>query len=404
MTITVHSSLQGGPLDKSALGELALENAFPAEEYHKRLAEVRPAMARAGFDILLAQHPDNVLYLSGYQTFAVLQGETLIVPADGEPLLVVVPTELGSALLHTWLERAYGFAPNRAPGAYLAALLSERGFDSASIGVDMSSIGLTARCLEDLRASLPAARVSDASNLVEAVRAVKSAREIECHRRAAPMTDAGMTAAIESVVEGASDNTVAAAASQAMLLAGSEHTCYAPIVTTGTRSGILHSTHKRFPLARGDNVCIEIGACYQRHSTPLMRTASIGPPSADVQRLADACLRALDYVLDALRPGRTFHEVAEAGWRGMAAAGEDLVCHGCFGYGVGAGFPPSWVDGTGLIMRDQHTPIRAGMVFHHPVALRRLGGHGVMFSETTVVTESGCEPLGNIERKLFVAS
>jgi len=37
----------------------------------------------------------------------VLQGETLIVPADGEPLLVVVPTELGSALLHTWLERAY---------------------------------------------------------------------------------------------------------------------------------------------------------------------------------------------------------------------------------------------------------------------------------------------------------
>ena len=65
-------------------------------------------------------------------------------PADGEPLLVVVPTELGSALLHTWLERAYGFAPNRAPGAYLAALLSERGSDSASIGVDMSSIGLTA--------------------------------------------------------------------------------------------------------------------------------------------------------------------------------------------------------------------------------------------------------------------
>ena len=99
-------------------------------------------------------------------------------PDEGEPLLVVVPTELGSALLHTWLERAYGFETNRAPGAYLAALLRERGLGSASIGLDMSNTDLTVRCLEDLRTSLSAARLSDASNLVEAVRALKSAREI----------------------------------------------------------------------------------------------------------------------------------------------------------------------------------------------------------------------------------
>ena len=33
------------------------------------------------------------------------------------------------------------------------------------------------------------------------------------------------------------------------------------------------------------------------------------------------------------------------------------------------------------------------MVFHHPVALRRLGEYGVAFGETTVVTENGCDVL-----------
>ena len=402
MTMTVHPSLQGGPLPRNALGTLPLEVAFPVTEYRNRLAAIRSALAAAEADALVVSHPANVLYLSGYQTFSVLGAETLIVPREGDPLLVVPAPELGTALLHTWLERAYGFDPERSTGAYLGERLHKCGLGASTIGVEKDTSGLTPRCLEELRAALPDARFEDATSLLETVKAVKSEHELACHRRAAPMTDAGMAAAMEAAMEGSSDNAVAAAAAQAMLGAGSEYMCVAPIVTTGARSGILHSTHKRMELRRGDSVCVEIGACYQRYTTPLMRTASIGTPSAGVQRLADACLRALDCVLGALRPGLTGHEVAEAGWKGIAAAGEDLVFHGCFGYGVGAGFPPSWADRTGLIMRGQHTPIRAGMVFHHPVALRRLGEHGVMFSETSVVTESGCEPFGNTERRLIV--
>ena len=402
MAMTVHPSLQGGPLARSALGTLPFETAFSAEEYRNRIDAARATLAEAGMGALVVSHPANVLYLSGYQTFSVLGGETLIVPAEGEVMLVVPAPELGTALLHSWLERAYGFDPERSGGTYLGERLREVGLGSATIGVEKDASGLTPQCLEELRAALPDARLEDATQLVVGLRAAKSEHELACHRRAAEMTDAGMAAAMEAAVEGSTDNAVAAAAAQAMLLAGSEYMCVAPIVTTGARSGILHSSHKRNELRRGDSVCIEIGACYERYTTPLMRTASIGTPTAGVQRLADACLRALDCVLDALRPGLTGHEVAEAGWRGIAAAGEDLVFHGCFGYGVGAGFPPSWADRTGFIMSGQHTPIRAGMVFHHPVALRRLGEHGVMFSETSVVTETGCEPFGNVERRLFI--
>ena len=59
-------------------------------------------------------------------------------------------------------------------------------------------------------------------------------------------------------------------------------------------------------------------------------------------------------------------------------------------------------DGTARIERGVQARLQPGMVFHHPVALRRLGEHGVAFSETTVVTDDGCEVLTGVERKLVV--
>ena len=93
-------------------------------------------------------------------------------------------------------------------------------------------------------------------------------------------------------------------------------------------------------------------------------------------------------VLSTIRPETAADEVARAGWAGIADAGEDFVFHGNFGYAVGASFPPTWAD---------------GMVFHHPEALRRMGRYGVAVSETSVVTDSGCEVLTTgVERELFV--
>ena len=66
-------------------------------------------MREADVDVLLVSHPPNVYYLSGYQSFAMYNAETVIVPLEGAPTLVVHPPELGTALLHTWLDEAHGY-------------------------------------------------------------------------------------------------------------------------------------------------------------------------------------------------------------------------------------------------------------------------------------------------------
>ena len=66
------------------------------------------------------------------------------------------------------------------------------------------------------------------------------------------MTAKGMQAAIEAIEPGVTDNHVAAAAYEALISAGSEFMALDPVVTTGTRSGVPHTTHRRITIKQGD--------------------------------------------------------------------------------------------------------------------------------------------------------
>ena len=358
-------------------------------------------MDAAGLDALVVMNPASVFYLSGFQTFAVDGGACLIVPRQGEPAIVMDPPEFGNAWLSVWFEDLRGYPPGSDRPAYAAAMLAEHGLDRGRIGTDDASWGQTAAFRAGLAQALPNAELVNAGDLLIELKRLKSAGEIEHIRWAALATRAATEAATATAGAGVTDGDVAGAAYAAMTHAGGEYPCLAPIVTSGRRSGILHSTHKRRTLEHGDNVLLEIGACHQRYTAPQMRTLSIGPPSDEVHRTADACIAALNAVLSVLRPGAVASDVAETGWRELAVAGDDLVFHGNFGYGIGAGFPPNWADATAFIQRDQTTVLEPGMVFHHPIAVRRLGQFGVAFSETSVITKDGCEVLTHGDRVLI---
>ena len=359
-------------------------------------------MAEADVDVLIVRHPPNVLYLTGFQSFSMYNGECVIVPMDSQPVLVVDPPEASAALLHTWLEEVHGYPGHLTLEEYQATLLEGLTSDRSRVGVEKASSGMAVESFEKLRGHLPHAELIDGSGLVSTVKTTKSPQEIKYLRQAARITDVGVLAAIEAAREGNTDNDMAAAANDAMFKAGSEFMCLSPIVTSGARSGVLHSTHKRVTLKKGDSVCIELGACFQRYTAPVMRTVSIGEPSPEVARLANACIAALNNVISTMRPGVTADEVAKAGWEGIDMAGPDLVFHGTFAYSLGATFPPTWGDETVSVMLGDQTRLQSGMVFHHPVALRRPGQYGSMFSETTLVTDDGCEVLTGVDRKLFI--
>ncbi len=179
----VHSTIFGGLATLDMLDGLPQELAFPVEEYETRLAAVRDGMRERDVEVLLVQHPTNVLYLAGYQTFSPNFSECIVVPLEGDPTLLVPSPELGGALVHTWLDDRRGYAPDRNNARYIADTLRDKNRGGANVGVEKGSHGLSAATYDDLVAALPKARFIDGSGIVEAVKTVKSAREIE-HIRA----------------------------------------------------------------------------------------------------------------------------------------------------------------------------------------------------------------------------
>ena len=380
--------------------EMPKELAFDAAEYVARLARVRQAMAAAGIEVLLLHGLPNICWLTGFQTPLADWYHCLVVPARGELLLQCCDTEL--AQQNSRLTRIAVVLWERMDeaGDQLAGQLRDLGAGGRRIGVELRRPGLNPWTLERLRAGLPDAEFVDASDLTPRLRAVKSPAEIDCMRQSARLTDLGMAAGIAAIREGGPDNDVIAAASQAMLSAGSEFFSIQPIVRTGWRSGVVHATGKRVPLARGDNVFMEFGGVFQRYCAPLLRTVVIGPPDDRQKRLGEAALATLERLYAAVKPGRSVRDVAREAAQGYDHLLGEIQTRGYHAYSVGISFPPVWVEHSIGIRDDADDVLQPGMTFHTPRSLRVPGQVAMGFSETILVTDSGCEALTRHPRAL----
>lgn len=390
--------MSGGP----ALA--ARDLVFPVEEFQRRLNAVQAEVRSRGLEGVLVFGPANLFYLTGYQPIGFANFQLASVTPEGEPRLLVRELESAPARRLSWLSAdPVAWEDDQDPLLATAEMLRQMGLDRARLGVDERSMFLSVRTYKRLQQLLPEAVLEDGSGIVEKARAIKSPLEIECFRRAAAYTTAGMRAALDAVAEGALDNEVGAAAAQAMYAAGSEYVASGPTVTAGSRSGIAHTTFARNRIQRGDAVLVELGGLHHRYTNALMRSAVVGRPSDLISRMYDACSRALDAAIAAIKPGVSSGSVHDACQRVIDEAGFEPNFRKRLGYSMGVGFAPGWGEGSFLeLSRGDPTILQPGMVFHMPPALRIYAEAGVGCSETVVVTEDGVEVLSDFPRELAV--
>ena len=380
------------------------ELTFPVAEFEARVAAARRAMAAADLDALLVTHRPDLHYLAGYHTFGVGNHACLVLPRDGEPSVQTTAMEIPSATAAGWIKDVHcaPWVGQMGAGRQLAQIVAGKGLGGKRIGIQPQLSGLLPAILGQIEAGLPNATLVDASHLVTRLRLVKSPREMECMRKSAAYTEAGIRASYAVIAAGKTENDVARAGYDAMIAAGSEFMSVQPIATTGVRTGFSHQTYRRNPIKPGDTVFLEYGGCHLRYTSALMRTAVVGKPSDAVRRVADAVLATLEAVIAAAKPGRTGHDVAMAGKRASASIAREAFLPGAYGYHVGVGFPPTWADGIGFMAEGNEDELEPNMTFHTPLAFRVPGQFGVGISETLHITESGCEPLNTLPRDLHV--
>jgi Xaa-Pro aminopeptidase len=385
-----------------------MEVIFTESEYEQRVASARSRMREEELDALLVTDRCNLFYLTGYYTFGSGNHACLVLPLDGEPTLQVCSLELAAAVVNTWVkdiafsdwQKQYG--EQFGAGEQLAAIVKQKGLETKRLGIEISRRGLLVSVYQALQVHLPGATLVDASALVDEMTYVKSPLELDCMQKAGEYTVAGIEASYAATRPDVTDNDIARAGYDAMIAAGSEFMSVQPIVTSGARSSFLHQTYRRVRIESDDLVFLEYSGCHHRYNAPLMRTIVIGKPTDHMLRTADAAEATLSAIIEALKPGRTFHEVVMSAKKAHAAVDDEIYFFGSYAYGVGIGLPPTWGGSLHMVEGDERV-LLPGLTFHLPIAFSVPGKFAVAFSETVAITTDGCEAIVKHPRRLLYA-
>jgi Xaa-Pro dipeptidase len=376
---------------------------FPPDEFAGRLARLQEELDRRGVGLFAAFAQETVFYLTGYQTYAGRTFQALLVPRRGAPTLLVRYLESYLAALYCPGTEVVTYDDHEDALERLASEVRRRAPDSTRVALEETAPAMHAANRRRLGGLLAGFEFADASGAVERLRRIKSDREVARMRQSAQWTALGIRAAIDACRVGATENDVAAAAMAAMVKAGSEYFPIDPIVTSGFRAGVPHTTFERRRLEPGDTVLLEMTASCGRYIAPLMRSVSLGDPSPHAHRAFALCRTGLEHAMARMRPGATAEQIDDACQRVMVDAGVYESFRKRTGYSAGFAFPPGWNEGHIISLRQgDPTPLEPGMVFHMPPALRDYGVGCVGVSETVLVTPTGCEPLTRFPRELFI--
>ena len=227
---------------------------------------------------------------------------------------------------------------------------------------------------------VPGVVILDRTQIVPAMRAVKSPAELGLIRRAAKASAAGFEAALGFIRPGVREAEIAETITRAVQEWGAEP-AFLPIVGSGPNGTVLHYVDNDALVREGDLVVIDYGAAYEGYSSDVTRTfPADGVFTREQRQVYEVVLEANLAAIAAACPGVLMSEVHHTARRVIAEAGlEDFFIHET-GHHLGAEVHDVAPDG----------PLACGMVITiEPGVYIPERSLGVRIEDDILVTETG---------------
>jgi Xaa-Pro aminopeptidase len=323
-----------------------LNTPISTAEIERRWKAVRAAMAAAKIDVLLMQNNNDHMggYVKYFTDTPATNGypNTVVFPRDDE-MTVVCQGPFGGAeknesqwrgvkqILTTPSYASAHYTKDYDPELAAKAL---KPFATSTIGY-VGTYQMSFALLDYIKRAFPKATFVDASELVDRIKVIKSAEEMELVKRAALMQDGAMRAAFAAAKPGMRDVEVAAVAQHYSLCHGSEngiYLCASMPLGEPSRFGNRHVQNR--VIRGGDQIALLVedngpGGMY----TELGRSCVVGAkvPQA-MQDELEFCKSARKFTLDLLKPGTPCKDIWDAFNDFMRKNGRPgearLYCHG----------------------------------------------------------------------------
>src|SRR5438874_2404449 len=262
------------------------DNPFSTTEIASRHDNLRTKLATRKLDAAIFAAPENVFYLTGLDHWGYFAPHLLLVPLDGEPVLVTRAMERVSIEKQVKSAAFRGHSDSETAADLMARLIKERKLTGKRLGFEEWTSGMSAGLARSLTGQCEA-KWSDVSGLVDELRLVKSREEQALMRRAAAISDIAAGAAIAAIADGARECDVAAECVAAMTKAGGHPPGFGPFIRPGSRLGEEHATWGEGRFHSGEPAFLELSACVSRYHAPLGRLVHIGGISETDRAMAE---------------------------------------------------------------------------------------------------------------------
>ncbi|MEZ5535071.1 MAG: ectoine hydrolase DoeA [Thiolinea sp.] len=385
---------------------------FSHQEYQRRLALTRQAMAQKDIDVLFVEDPSNMAWLTGYDGWSFYVHQGVLVFHDEDPVWWGRRQDSNGAVRTVWMadDRVmhyldhYVQSTERHPMQVLAQILQEKGYAEKCIGVELDNYYFSAKAYLTLTESLPKAGFVDATALVNWQRGIKSDEEIAFMRKAARISEVMIDGAIERIEPGMNKNElVAEIYRDAVRGADGEWGDYAaivPLLPSGTDAAAPHLTWNGDSFKQGEATFFELSGCYRRYHAPFCRTVFLGKPPANIVNAEAALVEGLEAGLEMARPGNKASDIARALAAPLERAGIERGAR-C-GYPIGLSYPPDWGERTISLREEDDTILQAGMTFHFMPGLW-MKDWGLEITESILIREDGAaECFCQRPRRMFI--
>jgi Xaa-Pro aminopeptidase len=232
--------------------------------------------------------------------------------------------------------------------------------------------------------------------LVEALRAVKDAAELELIRRAGALTSEAYVRFAEETLVGRTERDLAWRMGELFHELGAEGPAFETIVAAGPNSARPHSRPGDREIGPGETVVVDSGAKLDGYCSDCTRTFATGPLPQRLQHAYAVCLEAQLAGLEAVRVGATGVEADAAARRVI----EDAGFGEAFGHGLGHGVGVDVHEAPRLARESSDTLVSGNVVTVEPgIYLEGLGG--IRIEDLVIVGEDGPEVLTGFSKDLL---
>jgi Xaa-Pro aminopeptidase len=366
---------------------------FAPTVHRERLSQAAVAAAERAVDVLLITPSPDYVYLLGYGAPALERLTCLIVPAEGEPALVLprleeplARHELGDLAdeitLVPWDETD---DPIRLVQAIVAG--------SRRVAVQDQ---MWARVALRLRAALDPTELVEAGPTMSSLRRIKSPEEVARLRGAATAADGVMDAVIRERLSGRTEAEVSRHIRELLLEAGHDAADFA-IVASGPNSASPHHEAGDRVIEVGDALVLDLGGTRAGYCSDTTRTAFVGDPAPEFAALHAVLREAQAAACEAVQPGVPCSEIDAVARRLIEDAGYgDAFIHRT-GHGIGME-----THEEPYIVASNPEPLQEGHAFSIEPGIYLRDRWGARIEDIVVCTDTGGERLNATSTELYV--